>query len=155
MGLTIYGSPWQPQYNSWAFNLPRDSDELYSKWAQIPNEVDVLVTHCPPLGVHDMLNSGEMVGCPKLLKEVVQRVRPKLHLFGHVHEGNFHFNCLNFSLLAFTNFFLLLTTKKSIDGYFFLPKKADASISSIYPNFLSLYFLHVLRQSVSSSSFDD
>src|SRR5690554_4798574 len=34
-GLKIYGSPWQPRFFDWAFNLMR-GPELAAKWAKIP-----------------------------------------------------------------------------------------------------------------------
>lgn len=52
-------------------------------WARrIPMDTDVLVTHTPPKG-HLDLN----LGCPGLLEEL-WRVKPKLHVFGHVHWGH-------------------------------------------------------------------
>ncbi len=46
-GINIYGSPWQPFFCNWAFNLPR-GEELASKWSAIPQETDVLLTHGAP-----------------------------------------------------------------------------------------------------------
>merc|ERR1719356_615064 len=46
-GLKIFGSPWQPYFYNWAFQLPRGKD-LAEKWQQIPNDTDILVTHGPP-----------------------------------------------------------------------------------------------------------
>ena len=85
-GLRIYGSPWQPEFCSWAFNLPR-GEPCAQKWAEIPVGVDVLITHGPPWGTLDQLDSGEHVGCEALQHEIFTRVRPKLHVFGHIHEG--------------------------------------------------------------------
>src|SRR5262249_2210897 len=65
----------------WAFNLPR-GPALASKWALIPADTDVLVTHGPPLGVGDWLGEDGRQGCEELLA-AVRRVRPLLHLFGH------------------------------------------------------------------------
>ena len=48
-GLRFYGSPWQPEFNDWAFNLPR-GPELAAVWANIPPAIDVLITHSPPEG---------------------------------------------------------------------------------------------------------
>ncbi|GMF13278.1 unnamed protein product [Phytophthora lilii] len=78
-------SPWQPEFCNWAFNLPR-GDALLDRWRRIPTDTDVLITHTPPLG-HGDLVGYQRVGCADLLKEVEHRVRPKLHVFGHVHEG--------------------------------------------------------------------
>jgi predicted phosphohydrolase len=86
LGLHFWGSPWQPEFHSWAFNLPR-GDELARTWARIPTDVDVLVTHGPPAGVLDRTDSGEEVGCEALAAELRSRLRPKLHVFGHIHEG--------------------------------------------------------------------
>lgn len=84
-GLRIWGSPWQPWFYDWAFNLQR-GPEIAAKWALIPDAVDVLITHGPPAGILDRTTKGEDVGCMDLLREL-QRVRPKLHVFGHIHEA--------------------------------------------------------------------
>lgn len=49
-GIKIYGSPWQPLFHNWAFNLPRNGDELKSKWNNIPKDTDILLTHGPAWG---------------------------------------------------------------------------------------------------------
>jgi len=84
-GLYFYGSPWQPWFFDWAFNLRRGT-EIRAKWELIPKETDVLITHGPPLGHGDLTSHGECVGCADLLESVRQK-RPKLHIFGHIHEG--------------------------------------------------------------------
>jgi len=87
MGLKIYGSPWQPDFSQSAFCLQR-GDQLRNKWANIPEDVQVLVTHAPPHGVGDLCNGwGGRAGCEDLLKRVTKFVQPKLHIFGHIHEG--------------------------------------------------------------------
>jgi Icc-related predicted phosphoesterase len=83
-GLRIWGSPWQPWFHDWAFNLRRGA-EIDAKWKLIPEGIDVLVTHGPPLGYGDLVHRGERVGCEDLLRHL-SRVKPKLHLFGHIHE---------------------------------------------------------------------
>lgn len=86
-GLNIWGSPWTPAFGNWAFNLPRSGKEIRGKWEMIPNKIDVLVTHGPPLGRGDYLpERREYVGCSKL-KRAVKRINPRLHVFGHIHEG--------------------------------------------------------------------
>lgn len=84
-GVTFWGSPWQPWFFDWAFNLPRGKD-LAKVWAKIPTGTDVLITHGPPAGIRDKNTGGEAVGCVDLL-ERVQAVRPRLHVFGHIHES--------------------------------------------------------------------
>ena len=86
MGLKIYGSPWQPRYGDWAFNLERGKP-LRDVWARIPPTTDILVTHGPPYGILDTTEvERQKVGCKDLL-EAVQRIRPKIHVFGHIHCG--------------------------------------------------------------------
>ncbi|KAJ3663776.1 hypothetical protein Zmor_008003 [Zophobas morio] len=85
-GLKIYGSPWQPEHGGLAFNLPR-GQAILEKWNQIPEDVDILVTHGPPLGHGDRLISGGRAGCVELLSTIQKRVKPKFHIFGHIHEG--------------------------------------------------------------------
>jgi Icc-related predicted phosphoesterase len=84
-GVRFYGSPWQPWFLDWAFNLPR-GPEIAAKWALIPDDTEVLVTHGPPLGFGDRTDRGESVGCADLLARV-RVVRPRLHVFGHIHEA--------------------------------------------------------------------
>lgn len=85
-GLRLHGSPWQPRFLDWAFNLDR-GEPLREKWARIPAGIDVLVTHGPPHGVLDRTWHGKSVGCEELAVAVA-RVRPRLHLFGHIHESH-------------------------------------------------------------------
>ncbi|MEO8361718.1 MAG: metallophosphatase domain-containing protein [Vicinamibacteria bacterium] len=84
-GVRIWGSPWQPWFMDWAFNLAR-GEAIAAKWALIPDGIDVLITHGPPLGVGDRTAHGENVGCADLLA-AMERVKPRLSAFGHIHEG--------------------------------------------------------------------
>jgi len=69
-GARIWGSPWQPEFYSWGFNLPTGAP-LREKWAAIPTETDVLMTHGPPLGHGDTcLPAQNRAGCADLLLEV-------------------------------------------------------------------------------------
>ena len=82
-GVRFYGSPWQPAYNDWAFNLERGA-ALAERWALIPEGVDVLITHVPPEGIGDTGPVGGRHGCEEL-KRAIARVRPRVHCFGHIH----------------------------------------------------------------------
>jgi len=84
-GTRFWGSPWQPWFLDWAFNLKR-GEALREKWALIPEGTDVLITHGPPAGVLDLVFDGSRAGCADL-RAAVHRVRPQLHVFGHIHEG--------------------------------------------------------------------
>lgn len=87
--IKFYGSPWQPNFYDWAFNLPRMGDEIRSKWLAIPDDTDVLITHGPPQEVRDFVSNwrqGDMnVGCEILRHEIDNRIKPLLHVFGHIH----------------------------------------------------------------------
>jgi len=82
-GVRIWGSPWQPEFCDWAFNLPR-GPMLAERWALIPDDTDVLITHGPPKGFGDW-TQADRAGCSDLL-DAVRRVRPALHLYGHIHQ---------------------------------------------------------------------
>ena len=84
-GLEVYGSPWTPEFFNWAFNLPR-GDSLRKKWENIPASTDILITHGPPLGRKDMTRESGRVGCYDLLQQIQSRIKPRLHIFGHIHE---------------------------------------------------------------------
>lgn len=85
-GLKIYGSPWTPTFLDWAFMKDR-GDEISVMWAKIPLDTDILITHGPPLSVLDTANPGGMhLGCFDL-QRAIMKIRPKLHVFGHIHGG--------------------------------------------------------------------
>lgn len=84
-GLHIYGSPVQPEFCDWAFNFSPQKREFY--WSQIPENTDILITHCPPFGILDMTDRGEAVGCKVLRKRIAQLPNLKLHIFGHIHHS--------------------------------------------------------------------
>ncbi|KAK3591069.1 hypothetical protein CHS0354_005463 [Potamilus streckersoni] len=85
-GINIWGSPWQPTFCDWGFNLER-GQPLLDKWNLIPKSTDILITHGPPVGHGDKCFDKQNVGCVELLSTIQQRVHPKYHLFGHIHEG--------------------------------------------------------------------
>lgn len=87
-GIKIYGSPWQPIFNTNAcdaFALPRGRI-MREKWAMIPDDTDILITHTPPCGIMDE-DGGVSHGCSDLL-EAVQHIAPRFHIFGHIHNHN-------------------------------------------------------------------
>lgn len=92
--LKIWGSPWTKRFEGMnpdcmAFTCETD-DELLEKWAMIPHDIDIIITHSPPYGrmddVQDYMNGKiENVGSFSL-RERIRQIRPKLHVFGHIHE---------------------------------------------------------------------
>jgi Icc-related predicted phosphoesterase len=86
-GLKIWGSPVQPEFNNWAFNVARGA-AIRRYWKMIPANTDVLVTHGPPFGVLDKAHpSSAHLGCEELAK-AVEQIKPQLHVFGHIHGGH-------------------------------------------------------------------
>jgi len=98
-GVSFWGAPWTPTFHDWAFMMPR-GPALAARWALIPEGTDVLITHGPPRrildDVSDYRGSGlldavggmdddeRFAGCADL-RARVREVRPRLHLFGHIH----------------------------------------------------------------------
>lgn len=88
-GVTVWGSPWTPWFGGWAYNAPRRAGEVFlaDRYAAVPDDVDVLMLHGPPRGYGDALASnGRKVGSTAAL-DLVDRVRPRLCVYGHIHEG--------------------------------------------------------------------
>ena len=88
--IKFYGSPWQPWFYDWAFNLPRLGTELQEKWNMIPEDTNVLITHGPPNGYGDLVNNWRQpntnVGCECLINRIGE-INPLVSIFGHIHEG--------------------------------------------------------------------
>ena len=100
-GFKIWGSPVQPAFCNWAFNRARSEKSaknphdrmdfghelIKPHWDLIPDDVDILITHGPPYKILDQCQNGiRHVGCVELLKKIKQ-IKPKLHIFGHIHES--------------------------------------------------------------------
>ena len=96
-GLKVYGSPWQPRFYDWAFNVDRGA-AIAKKWEKIPEGLDILLTHGPAHGMLDTTWQGMAVGCEDLFNKIIE-VKPKLHVFGHIHHsyGYKEFNGTSFA----------------------------------------------------------
>lgn len=100
--FTVYASPYTPEYLGWAFAYNRDEDRFnppssssssssssrVKNWVPSFPNVDIMLTHGPPLGVLDDVVGEQKggVGCGHLLR-ACERARPRLHVFGHIHES--------------------------------------------------------------------
>jgi predicted phosphodiesterase len=85
-GIRIYGSPWQPEFCDWAFNVER-GPPIREKWDKIPLDgIDVLITHGPAQGFGGLCKNGIDAGCEELIK-VIRKAKPLVHVFGHIHES--------------------------------------------------------------------
>jgi len=98
-GIKIHGSPIQPEFCNWAFNRARTKAEskdfgnhlvshnfIGTHWDLIPDNTDILITHGPPYDILDQCAHGGKVGCELLAKKIL-KIKPKLHIFGHIHEA--------------------------------------------------------------------
>lgn len=86
-GIKFWGSPYTPKFRSWAFNSTRD--ELVEIWNKIPTDVDVLITHCPPKFILDVVEGNpNHLGCDVLYGLFdTKQISPKLHCSGHLHSA--------------------------------------------------------------------
>jgi Icc-related predicted phosphoesterase len=87
-GLNFWGTPWTATFQRQnryckAFSI-KDESERLKHFEKIPGNTDVLISHSPPFGKLDFCCNGRK-GCVAL-EGVVNRVRPKMHVFGHIHE---------------------------------------------------------------------
>lgn len=87
-GVRIWGSPWTPWFHDWAFNAPRVDGESFlgRRYDTVPDDTDVLLVHGPPRGYGDRTAAGVDAGSTALL-DAIDRVRPRLCAFGHIHEA--------------------------------------------------------------------
>ncbi|CAI4222620.1 unnamed protein product [Auanema sp. JU1783] len=81
-GVKFYGSSWHPLAG---FPFSSLREHLEPKWESIPTDTEILITHTPPLGYLDLFHGKERWGCRFLLREVEERIKPRFHVFGHVH----------------------------------------------------------------------
>lgn len=86
-GIKIFGSPYTPTFGNWAFM--KDRSKINRVWDLMPTDTDILVTHGPPKGILDLSmdrhGTLNLCGDSALLKQVL-KVRPKYHVFGHIHN---------------------------------------------------------------------
>jgi|SRR5208337_969435 len=87
-GKYFYGTPWVI-CGDWAFS-EMDHAKRREKFARIPMYTNVLITHGPSYSILDRCVNGAhgvgSVGDMELLG-AVERVRPQVHVFGHIHDG--------------------------------------------------------------------
>ena len=88
--LKFFGTPYTPKVHPgvptyWAYSEEREN--LAEYWKAIPEDIDILISHGPPFGKLDYSIRGhDHVGCERL-RFKTKTIKPKAHLFGHVHES--------------------------------------------------------------------
>ena len=85
-GIKFYGAPFTRKVGGSTAGFQLGSKGLEDKWSRIPSDTDILMTHGPPFGFGDLTKDGNQ-GCKFLMKEISERIQPKLHVFGHIHEA--------------------------------------------------------------------
>lgn len=77
-GINFYGIPM--------FSADIVTKKYQKQILEVPNEIDVLITHQPPFGILDK-TTNKHYGDIDILNKVCT-IKPKFHLFGHVHNNN-------------------------------------------------------------------
>lgn len=80
--LTVYATPYTPSLGDWGFQYHPSQGHTFD----IMKGVDLVISHGPPKGIMDYTDSKQRAGCPDLFGAIA-RARPRLHCFGHIHEG--------------------------------------------------------------------
>lgn len=87
-GIKFFGSPYTPNFGNWSFM--KDRSKINKIWEKVNEDVDVFIVHGPPKGILDLSYSRDGVleycGCSALKKHILNRIKPKLCLFGHIHN---------------------------------------------------------------------
>lgn len=106
--FTVFGSPYSPRSGLWAFGYSKTAPEEAADdevedakgslstaklpvaselWSGIPLDSDIVITHTPPhTHCDEAVSKRRAMGCEEL-RRALWRVRPKLTICGHVHEG--------------------------------------------------------------------
>ena len=79
-----FGSPYSPAKGLWAFGYRPEAAQAL--WDQVPLDADIIVTHTPPKTHCDATGTHAPAGC-EILRQTLWRVRPRLAVCGHIHEG--------------------------------------------------------------------
>ncbi len=106
-GIKIFGSPNTPTFSNWYFMKARD--QMHDLWDKVDEDTDIFVVHGPPKGILDLSYNREgtleYCGCAALKKHILLRIKPKLCLFGHIHNNDNIINAGTLKLSAFDTIF--------------------------------------------------
>jgi len=83
-GLRMWGSPVTLSGPAYGIRSEEERRRIYSS---IPEGTDVLITHGPPLGILDCAPGSAVHQGDPVLLQALPRIRPKLHVYGHIHSG--------------------------------------------------------------------
>ncbi len=89
-GLKIWGSPWSlwfPRINPKCSAFTGNEADLYASYEKTPTDTDILITHGPAYSILDETKDNRHVGSKGLYGWLKYVGRPRLHVFGHIHES--------------------------------------------------------------------
>ena len=89
-GVKIFMSPSTRRFSDRAAFALESASAARDRWQDIPNDVDILVTHGPPQGILDIdteITGDKPQGCP-ILRDWVETHKPPIHVFGHIHRSS-------------------------------------------------------------------
>ena len=86
----IFGTPYCHMFGNWAFM--RGEETLAHKFSEMPDDVDILISHDAPYGTSDICFEGFStskghIGCPELRDAIIEK-KPKYCFHGHLHSSN-------------------------------------------------------------------
>ena len=93
-GLRFYGTPWVPWISGhWSFE--QDDDDLKDRFAAIPSDLDVLISHSPPkfpdcnldVSMQRDQRYWQHFGSVSLAN-AIERAKPRYCVCGHIHSGS-------------------------------------------------------------------
>lgn len=88
--LKIWGAPWTPIFSGVNYRCKAfmDSEEYLDKrFALIPADLDILITHSPPYGILDQVPTDSKINKgSKSLRNSIEKKIPEMVIFGHIHE---------------------------------------------------------------------
>jgi Icc-related predicted phosphoesterase len=98
-GVKFYGTSYftfqreseLPKWEAMNYNL---------LWSGIPDDADIVITHIPPFGILDRCEDGSELGSETLRQEIIGRVKPIAHIFGHAHKDH---GIVEYSGIKFVN----------------------------------------------------
>jgi len=84
-GIKIFGSPYSLPFREWWFM--KTEQELRELYRQIPDDVNILITHGSAFGILDEAVDGRSTGSISLAKRITELKKLKYHISGHIHEN--------------------------------------------------------------------
>jgi len=89
-GFKFFGTPYIPVLKDMAFS--RNDERRQKLFGEIPSDTDILISHTAPKNILDSFenepfDSNIRYGCQIIKNEILNRIKPTYHIFGHIHEG--------------------------------------------------------------------